>query len=148
MCLSLIWCHQGILILLQTVGHLLCSLLAGSRKDLVPAEIKTLLELGTTKGFKSFLSAQAAVPQIGTHHSTMCRMVGLHFPVGINRSDFLDELCRVLGSTENWQSVLETPTLQGKCLRHFSPVDKRLLLECQELPMQAIESSFKKVTAK
>ena len=69
------------------------------------------MELGSVKGFKSFLGAQATAPEMGKHHSTMYRVLGPHVLVGINRSDFFSQLRHTLGSSENWQSILQTLTL-------------------------------------
>lgn len=88
MCLSWIWCLQGILILFLAVECLLWGLWAGPRKDLVPAEIKSPPVLGTAKGLKSFLVPSHCATHQDTPFSHM-QWGTEHLPAEVNYSDFL-----------------------------------------------------------
>lgn len=73
---------------------------------------------------------------------------GLHFPSGINCSDFWINSAMFLGPQSTGSPFSRCSLWKWKCLKRFSPAYKRVLLECQEPPTQAIESFFFKVTAK
>lgn len=84
-------------------------------------KMKSLVEFGSVRGFKSFLGAHISVPWMGRPHSTMCRVVGQHLLAGLNHSGFLGQLCHILGSSENWKAILQTLPLNMEMPETFQP---------------------------